>query len=324
MPSTQEHTAETAAGESIYSSDGLPLVTKPVAPPSSNANTTSTTDNNFDEYDTGPTMDPIHAFEMFHGRIFDTRGIGNIKQYKRSVHDEESPLEKIARLTAELADLETEWAAKYPKDLHTATTDVHEMATDLAGRLSTLASSNLQKHRQALTAVVSGEISKLVSSSSVTPAITSPNSKAVATKKTTTGVIHNRYESSQKLEDSLVATDDGTSNNTNNLKALVERIGRIEHFIGRSIRMNDKTVLERLQRLEEKLQKVDNKTLQAAAARAKVVRYATNLCYPDVPLYPSFSNGQALLSTFPDKLQSRLGSGCESSKQNLYIACNKY
>mmetsp|Transcript_14398 Transcript_14398/g.21253 ORF Transcript_14398/g.21253 Transcript_14398/m.21253 type:complete len:357 (+) Transcript_14398:74-1144(+) len=229
-----EHAADEAGGEAIYSSDGLPPL--PSIPPLAPIPKPTTSNDDLIEYD---TTNPTDAFEVFSGKLFasssetSTRVVG------------ETPLEKLARLKREVASLEADLAT--PKRGGVSGVEkqsMMQMANALSVQLNEMNVRNgALKRQEDLSEIVHSQLSSYSSSSSAEEAEAGEGK-----------VSYELYASSLKSQDDAE-----------------ERLRKLEVLVGASTE-GGSSVLKRLEEAEEMVQKVDDGTLEKAAARAKVIR----------------------------------------------------
>jgi hypothetical protein len=219
--------ADEAGGEAIFSSDGLPPLSPPVAPVSS-ASTES--------------LSPLEAFEVFSGRLFPPSSAVQQKL------DDEPPLVRLARLQTELKALEKDLQSA-PSSEHFAAEDVTQVMQGLSSRLdslSTNAASTLFKGRQS-------DLTTLVQSSQYKSA----GSAASALTKNE-GVVYELYGGPASAASAVDVS-------------LQERLQAMEALVGSDA--SGKSILQRLEQAELMASKADPRSLEAAANRAKVIRY---------------------------------------------------
>jgi len=290
--------ADAAGGEAIYSSDGLPPLPAPV-PPVTSSGATDDADNVLDS----DHVSPAAAFEVFGGKAYLRPGgggggrsvaTGNLvagsSSGTRTGLPVEPPLVRLARLSAELSELE--------RDLETTSTssaaaagavsseELTQLARDLSSRLEVLSnqhgivagtgSGNSRTLSDNLTRLVREELAKASSSDAA--------SAAAASESGGGGIVYELYASSATGHVGPTSAASAASE-----ASIAERLGRIERAVGstssasaivstsaasggESDSGSGRSVLERLEGAERMAGRVDAKALDAAAARAKVIR----------------------------------------------------
>jgi len=292
--------ADAAGGEAVYSSDGLPPLPAPV-PPVTSSGATDDADNVLDSDHVSPTA----AFEVFGGKAYLRPGggggrsvaTGNIvagsSSGTRTGLLVEPPLVRLARLSAELSELE--------RDLETTTSssssaaagavsseELTQLARELSSRLEVLSnqhgivagttgSGNSRALSDNLTRLVREELAKASSSDAASAAASSSESGGG-------GIVYELYASSATGHVGPTSAASAASE-----ASIAERLGRIERAVGstssasaivstsaasggESDSGSGRSVLERLEGAERMAGRVDAKALDAAAARAKVIR----------------------------------------------------
>ena len=291
--------ADAAGGEAIYSSDGLPPLPAPV-PPVISSGAIGDADNVLDS----DHVSPAAAFEVFGGKAYLRPGGGGGRSVAtgnlvagsssgtRTGLPVEPPLVRLARLSAELSELE--------RDLDTTTTstaaagavsseELTQLAMELSSRLEVLSNqhgivagtggNNNRTLSDNLTRLVREELAKASSSSSDTASAAAATSESGAG-----GIVYELYASSAT---GLLGPTSAASAASE--ASIAERLGRIERAVGstssasaivstsaasggESDSGSGRSVLERLEGAERMVGRVDAKALDAAAARAKVIR----------------------------------------------------
>jgi len=235
--------------ECVFSSDGLPPLSIPPPPISLKNN-----DKHGEEIllDTESSIDPIQAFEVFSGKVFPPSS-----RLGTSRISYETPHERLARLKVEISELELElnrsdFSSQEDND------DTQNTLTDLSKRLIALSSRagdvSAQKQHN-LSSLVKAEVAKM----SDVPNVTPPENKGL-------GLVYELYANPEIRDEK----SDGSCLNP----SLEGRLSRIESLVATSGLCSTRSlpVLERLQDAEAKIKNLDEKTLQAASAKAKVIR----------------------------------------------------
>ena len=266
------HTADAAGGEAIYSSDGLsPLPIPP--PPISSTTSTKTTTNDNDNHTTtmllvdsldNESKDVIQAFEVFAGKVFHntnhTTGVSSSTTSSNIIarrgDTNETKLEKLARIQAELQTLEEEHGCN-KKDGNDIDDDENEVM-NVMNVMNEL--SNRLKYLQ----------SNVYTKDSIT-----------LRQQDLTSYVQNLTidETSSHTENggnTTITNDTNSSDIGKNHSGMTpeQRLLRIEQFLGSQINnySGGGSMLERLKEAEDKLNSIDEKTLNYAASRAKVIR----------------------------------------------------
>lgn len=228
--------ADEAGGEEIFSSDGLSpvAVTKPPSVPQPTADGEAVLDSD----DLAPEM----AFEVFQGKVYSTQ---SVNRFAPKPKGDETPLERLARLSSEVADLE----AQLKMTASTSGKDFDQqlvgLASDLKTRLET-ASSNRMAHDD-LTRLMKQQLNNIKDG---------PKEVQAAAAAGKTGVVYELY---------------GTS--TNPTSTMESRIVQLERLLGSSQnQVTHNSLVSRLEELESLVQTVDPAKLEATATKAKVIR----------------------------------------------------
>jgi len=266
-PSTtsDQHTADEAGGESIFSSDGLAPLSLP-PPPYCKKNIVNEKDDTVLDSE---TSNPMQAFEIFQGRIFPPRGEGGIR-IGSTVISAESTMMKLARIERELKELEFEQQHEGTEETTTSTQDVaiRGKVEELSKRLLQLQTNSMSGtyalKQNDLTSQVRKEMDKLSKA-------TTKKGDDITEEKEEGRVVYELYSTPQNQSDST--SDRQPSDMT---VEQIERLNRIEALLGSNSSMVTTTsglsLLERLKQAEENFTTLDEKTLDTAAARARVIR----------------------------------------------------
>eukprot|EP00565_Helicotheca_tamesis_P006211 CAMPEP_0185724586 /NCGR_PEP_ID=MMETSP1171-20130828/1023_1 /TAXON_ID=374046 /ORGANISM="Helicotheca tamensis, Strain CCMP826" /LENGTH=375 /DNA_ID=CAMNT_0028392467 /DNA_START=106 /DNA_END=1233 /DNA_ORIENTATION=+ len=249
--STPEHAADEAGGEAIYSSDGLPSLPSPPPPiPQPKKQEDDKDDDAVIEYD--GTINATSAFEVFSGKVFSS------SSSMKHVDKGETPLEKLARLEAEVSSLESDLSSSPHSSSITKSKEGDEalrtMAKELAVRLSSInVRENMVSRQENLTELVQLEMDKL--------------SAAAKKEEGKEGVSAESNKIVYELYGNAASAAAAPSN-------LEERLRKLELLLGSSSKDGDATVtvLKRLEQAENLATRVDEASLEKAAARAKVIR----------------------------------------------------
>lgn len=229
--------ADEAGGEIVYSSDGL----SPVAatkPPEVNQQNIPSEEAVLDSDD----LSPETAFEVFQGKVYSTATSGNTR---KKAKEDESPVEKLARLSTEVAELETMLKSTASTSGKEFDEQLVGLATDLKSRLDS-ASSQKMDHDD-LTRLMQQQLQSLRDQ----PAGTSKPPEA-----SSTGVVYELY---------------GTA--TNPTSTMESRIIKLERLLGSSQnQVTHNSLVSRLEELESLVQTVNPSVLEQTATKAKVIR----------------------------------------------------
>lgn len=272
-----EHAADEAGGEVYFSSDGLdPLpIPNPPALTSHHTSSDAPTDdgttydsktssnqtyNDVLESDTH-SIQPEKAFEIFRGRVFSTIRPGSTVKDKQQ--DDETLLQRLARLQSEIEDVERDLKCSAKSNIATekqtdqagsldekvAVQDLTNIASDLSRRLSSL---SVQQRQKDLTLQIQKEYTNLKSSRGL---------KLMNNDKKGQGEL---LEKDSELKRSFTIEQE-------------LRLSKIEAMLGTgqigvSNEISSGNIVHRLMNAERKLDNMDEKTLINAANRAKVIR----------------------------------------------------
>ena len=255
------HTADAAGGEAIYSSDGLSPLPVPPPPSYQKSNIINGNNNNDDSID-HESNNAIQAFEVFSGKVFPPSQSPHSQQQK-TINQNETKLEKLARIQAELQALEEEQGNEFhtQNDNHIddknskEENELMQVVNDLSNRLKQLQHS----HNVSTSTMRQQNLTTYVKNLKITESITTNNNNN---------------------DDNNDDRDGPTSTSTLSAE---QRLFRIEQFLGSQIHSFDNSndsslssqgsILGRLKQAEDKLNSVDEQTLKQAASRAKVIRY---------------------------------------------------
>lgn len=265
-----------ADGE-VFESVGLAHIPSPKAPVSSLYKTNvKKKDGNDNVLDDGDGIDPVTAFEVFSGKIFptssDSNRVSNRPNNAPMSNIVETPLQRLTRLQMEISELESDLKSTSlsteEKDGAAPTSEeMLKVARNLAFRLD--AASQISPNRidssgkvqTELTGVVMRELERLQSKVSANDAKTSASATDLA------AVTYELYASGDGKIGGAESSDYDTL-------SIEERLATVEKFVGNSssVVAAKGTVMERLEQAEGMASKVDTEILEAAAAKAKVIR----------------------------------------------------
>mmetsp|Transcript_46960 Transcript_46960/g.142207 ORF Transcript_46960/g.142207 Transcript_46960/m.142207 type:complete len:289 (-) Transcript_46960:1309-2175(-) len=273
---------DAAGGEAVFSSDGLPPL--PVPPPPIPAPERSGPED--DGIDLGGVA-PERAFEVFSGRVYLNNervrnGGGSVSAPSAAggaAAVAESPLVRLARLSAEVKELEAELAASSPIPPDAAAgagvdlepDELTKLTRDLSSRLEVAAgkagfggaggdaAAAVRGRNEQLTALVRRELERIAEEE---------KAKGEAAPREGGGVVYELYSGGASS-----STGERTAPSE---AALEERLLQIENAIGSPTSSGGgKTLIHRLEEAEKMASAADEKKLEKAAARAKVIRYVS-------------------------------------------------
>jgi Dynamitin len=266
---TEEHAADEAAGEVIFSSDGLPPVARSMAPRTLDATKKkkAADDGDMTILDSGNTTAEA-AFEIFSGKVYPLRNnlmmspMGGMS----STTKVESLTQRLARLQQETAELEQDLAL--PVNNNNSGPEEEAGGPALMTIVTTLQQTlkrqeellSLAKNQEALTRSMQ------------------QHSQEWETSKNKTQLT----SSSQQQQAEAAAGVVTTINNTISSSDLQQRLLQVEKLVGDATTMaNNKSsggtsyggsLLARLEEMETFLKALDPKGLEQASAKAKVIR----------------------------------------------------
>ena len=254
---SEEHAADRAAGEVVYSSDGLPPVAAaiPHIPP-------VVDDPDRTVLDTGG--DVTHAFEVFSGKVYPvttTTGGGGVRgPSSSSLLLSETPAQRLARLQQEVTELEQDLTTTTASST-TATAaedgsaEFLTMIATLQTRLSAQAGvAAATKTQQDLTRAIQQHLQDWQANKNA-------SSSATKTEPSEAGVVYELYG--------------GVPTGTSSEPSWEERMLQVERLVGAGGNSSSSTspsLLGRLEEMETFLKQLDPKALEQASARAKVIR----------------------------------------------------
>jgi len=275
-----ETTEDPSGGEVIYGDEGLapvavskpPLVQQAAGDSSSEAVLTS------------EQMSPQAAFEIFQGKVYSasipssspafiSSSDGNkVRHVEKDEKSSLSPLERLARLQQEVAELESELQTTAADSGRAFDEQIVQLATDLKNRLVTASSAHVTEQDE-LTRMIRQQLEEVQKG-------TSGGSQGESSSKSTgmpeTGLVYELY-----------------GNATNPTTTLEERLLNLERLLGNpqqqqhssstsssSSQMTTsslsashyKSLLHRLEDMEALVATVDSATLEKTSTKAKVIR----------------------------------------------------
>lgn len=227
--------ADEAGGEVVFSSDGLSAATVAKPPPVPQSSGEGETVLDSDD------LTPEMAFEVFQGKVYSAQ---SVNKFAPKPKEDETPLERLGRLSTEVAELETQLKTTASTSGKDFDEQLVGLASDLKTRLET-ASSNKMEHDD-LTRLMKQQLQSLKESPKTS--VTRPG--------TSTGVVYELY---------------GNANNPTS--AMESRIVKLERLLGSSQnRVTHNSLVSRLEELESLIQTVDPTILESTATKAKVIR----------------------------------------------------
>mmetsp|Transcript_14960 Transcript_14960/g.31024 ORF Transcript_14960/g.31024 Transcript_14960/m.31024 type:complete len:354 (+) Transcript_14960:97-1158(+) len=238
MPDTND---DPATGEVIYGDDGLAPVeiTKPPVVVQQAAG-----DSSSEAVLSSEQMSPQAAFEIFQGKVYSTSTLAKQESEKSS------PLERLARLQQEVAQLESELQTTAADSGRAFDEQVVQMATDLKNRLVTASSAQVTEQDE-LTRMIRQQLETVQSKGA---------ESAKAADAGETGLVYELY-----------------GNATNPTTTLEERLLNLERLLGNASSstvsaVSYKSLLHRLEDMEALVATVDSATLEKTSTKAKVIR----------------------------------------------------
>ena len=327
MTSSKQDTAasgaDAAGGEAIYSSDGLPPLPAPVPPIKSRQDVPASGETDGDAILDSESMSLTDAFEVFGGRAY-LRPAGGSRRSNGAAAATaagnlvagsaaggaatglavEPPLVRLARLSAELTELERDLASSAtggagagPSAAGVSNEELTKLARELSSRLEVMsnqhgiapgAGGSGRALSDNLTRLVREELTKMEQTSAAASSDAASASESGGSGGG--GIVYELYASSSTGHVGPTSAASAASE-----ASIEERLGRIERAVGSSTAggtgasqsslaaavaagvsgggaTSGRTVLERLEEAEKMAGRVDAKALDAAAARAKVIR----------------------------------------------------
>ena len=229
----------------IFCSDGLPPLPKPSANIRNEKDSSIETSN----------LDTIAAFEVFNNRVFPNRQDDQQTQTSSFTVNSvaEAPMQRLMRLKREVAELEMDLNKSHKvsgvdSNAKANNAELTRLARSLANRLDTFSTSedgsssadivSTQQQRD-LTLILQNSLKDLQNRSEVSPGGSVSGGATVVV----------------------------------DLTALETRLVQIERVIGSTdVAANNLSLAERLTKAEKMIDRVDIKALDAAAARAKIIK----------------------------------------------------
>ena len=235
--------ADAAGGsdEVVYSSDNVEAIeiTKPPVLTNANLNNDFTLDSD--------AMDPSAAFEVFAGKLYSTstNNVNKNPQYMINSAQPETPLQKLARLQAEVQALEEELSATSSNS--TLDQEILKHTKILQDRLTASQATSKIPAQDELTKVIQAQLEgiKLKDDSSKNE----PNSN---------NVVYELYG--------------GTGSKPMDTTSADDRLTKLEQLLGSSTSTDNTSLLHRLEELETQASSWNDTSLESVATKAKLIR----------------------------------------------------
>ena len=237
----EEHAADEAAGEVIYSSDGLPPFTVPKA---RNSVAEKADDGGMTILDT-EGGNATQSFEVFSGKVYSVKS--SVGSSGATATKSETPAERLARLQQEVAELEQDLSSGATTEESPA---VLELLTDLKNRLQVQAGvASSAKNQAEMTLSIQQHLQEWEAKKG--------NAAAPAAGKDEAGIVYELYGG--------VGVPSASA-----APSLEERLLQVESLVGSST--GKESLLKRLEAMESFMKNLDAKGLEQASAKAKVIR----------------------------------------------------
>ena len=228
----------------VYSSDNVEAIeiTKPPIATQLNLNNDFTLDSE--------AMDPTAAFEVFAGKLYSNSNNNNNKsQYMLNAERTETPLQKLARLQAEVQALEQELNATSTGS--TLDQEILKHTKLLQDRLTASQTTSKIPAQDELTKVIQAQLEGMkLNDSSKTEAQDQDKDKQH-------NVVYELYGSTHKPMDTTSADD---------------RLTKLEQLLGSSTSSTDTSLLQRLEELETQASSWNETSLESVSVKAKLIR----------------------------------------------------
>lgn len=265
--------ADEAGGEVIYSSDGLAPVA--VTAPKATMDAAASGDGPGEEVDLvvldSEQMPAERAFEVFQGKVYSVTAFAAAAAPPGSSSivrpENESPLEKLARLQREVSDVEAQLRTTAADSGRAFDEQIVQLAGDLKSRLM-MAASAPTADQDELTRMIRKQLEQVHKKSgslqSTTTAAATSDSLTTTTTSSSTGLVYELY-----------------GNATNPTTTMEERVLILERLLGNAQESaigsgtgggGTKSLLQRLEEMESLVATVDAATLEQTATKAKVIR----------------------------------------------------
>ena len=267
--------ADEAGGEVIYSSDGLtpvPVTKPPTVSFGSKTNAaaaTSTTAaaagaSNVDQEELdvvieSDSLSPQDAFEVFSGKVYSVKQPSSLLRRmtapssSSSSSTMETPLEKLARLQTEMNELESELRTTAANSGRDFDESLVLLATQLKTRMTAATQTRLAEQDE-LTRMIRSQLKHAKEAQGEEGGKGGSTDTTATTSPSTTGIVYELY---------------GTASNPTT--TLEERLIKLERLVGSST-TSQKSLLGRLEELETLVKHLDEKKLEQAQLKAKVIR----------------------------------------------------
>lgn len=256
----QEHTADEAGGESIFSSDGLPSLSLPAPPSSTSANTT-------DETSDAVIVESINTLNVFENFIVKSDvekgfwGLSKHGEETERVIDVDDPRRRLFRLKKEIDELECE-LMKQAAEREENVDEFTSMSNELRDRLEKMGMKDedalaimLRGRQEDLSRVIARDMEKFGS--------------------TDANIISEGMQAGEKgkIVYELYKSDSVTSSRE---ILLEERLRHLEMAVG-SGGVEGVSLFERVEEAMKLAKEMDAKEVDKVAAKAKVIRCVTVL-----------------------------------------------
>ena len=236
----EEHAADEAAGEVIYSSDGLPPFTIPKA---RNSVGEKADDGGMTILDT-EGGNATQSFEVFSGKVYPVKSSSGPTGLSAKA---ETPTERLARLQQEVAELEQDLSTGAASE---ETPAVMELLSDLKSRLQVQAGvASSAKNQAEMTLSIQQNLKQWEAQKE--------KSAAPAGGKDEAGLVYELYGG--------VGVPSASA-----APSVEERLLQVESLVGTS--SGKESLLKRLEEMETFMKSLDAKGLEQASAKAKVIR----------------------------------------------------
>jgi len=282
-PPIDESGGTIGGGEVIYADGGLASVA--VTKPPLVVQQQTAGDSSSEAVLSSEQMSPQAAFEIFQGKVYNasvpssspvfvSSSIGDRVQHVAKEYEKSSlpPLERLARLQQEVAELETELQTTAADSGRAFDEQVVQLATDLKNRLVTASSAHVTEQDE-LTRMIREQLQDIQTNKSGGGDQSTSSSKDLSQ----TGLVYELY-----------------GNATNSTTTLEERLLNLERLLGNSQQQQHstsspssslqmassssvsaahyKSLLHRLEDMEALVATVDSVTLEKTSTKAKVIR----------------------------------------------------
>lgn len=239
--------ADEAGGEVVYASDGFSPT--PIRRPPSIPSQSVYSNDEMNNYNAETVLDseevsPQRAFEVFNGKVYSVQTMAKTTPIDRK----ETPLEKLARLQAEVDELEAHLKTTTAGSGQEFDQQLVSLAKTLKSRLTAASTTKILEHDD-LTRMVRQQLKLLQQQTPEEKA-----ASAAASETSNGGVVYELY-----------------GNAANPTTMMEARLLKLERLLGSSTATH-KTLVHRLEELESLVKTVDQSALEQTATKAKVIR----------------------------------------------------